>query len=142
VSGSFWFAFFGWFMVALGHDAGHFAVSRTPFINGWCVWSMSMICNPVLWQQQHTYAHHSFANDFDHDPDLHHFEAFLRVHKKFPHKSIYQRQSSLAYVMFVSFFVVFGTTIWIPWGMIRFNRERCMGLSNGKTRNDRSRPWG
>jgi linoleoyl-CoA desaturase len=119
VSGSFWFAIFGWLMGALGHDAGHFAVSRAPFLNEWGVWSMSMICNPILWQHQHTYGHHSFTNDFDHDPDLHHFEVLLRVHKKFPHENFYQRQSNFAYVMFAYFFVVFGTAIWIPWGMIQ-----------------------
>jgi fatty acid desaturase len=119
VSGSFWFAIFGWLMGALGHDAGHFAVSRVPFLNEWGVWSMSMICNPILWQHQHTYGHHSFTNDFDHDPDLHHFAALLRVHKKCPHESIYQRQSNFAYVMFAYLFVVFGTAIWIPWGMIQ-----------------------
>jgi hypothetical protein len=78
-----------------------------------------MICNPILWQHQHAHGHHSFTNDFDHDPDLHHFEVLLRVHKTFPHESVYERQSNFACVMFACFFVVFGTAIWIPWGMIQ-----------------------
>jgi hypothetical protein len=57
------------------------------FLNEWDVWSMSMICNPILWQHQHTYDHYSFTNDFDYDPDLDHFALLLRVHKKCPQGS-------------------------------------------------------
>ena len=35
-------------MGALGHDAGHFAASRMPWVNEWGVWGMSLICNPVV----------------------------------------------------------------------------------------------
>lgn len=54
IMGSFWFAIAGWLMGALGHDAGHFSASRIVFINEWGVLAMSLICNPILWQHQHT----------------------------------------------------------------------------------------
>jgi len=116
--GSFAFAVTGWLMGALGHDAGHFAASRWAIVNEYGVWAMSFICNPVLWQQQHTYGHHSFTNEFDNDPDLHHFDALLRVHKKFKYESRFRYQSSYLYVLFAYLFVVFGTCLWIPWGVL------------------------
>jgi linoleoyl-CoA desaturase len=119
ILGSFLFAIFGWFLGALGHDAGHFSVSHSAWINTAAVWAMSLLCNPILWQHQHTYAHHSFTNSFHHDPDLHHFETLLRVHRRFQKKSIYANQSSLLYVLFAFTFVVVGTCIWIPWSMIQ-----------------------
>ena len=105
-------------MGALGHDAGHFAASRWAVVNEYGVWAMSSICNPVMWQQQHTYGHHSFTNEFDRDPDLHHFDALLRVHKKFQYETKYRYQSNLFYVLFAYLFVVFGTCLWIPWGVL------------------------
>ena len=105
-------------MGALGHDAGHFAASRWAIVNEYGVWAMSCICNPVMWQQQHTYGHHSFTNEFDRDPDLHHFSALLRVHKKFEYEARYKHQSNFFYVMFAYIFVVFGTCFWIPWGVL------------------------
>jgi len=103
----------------MGHDAGHFAASRWAPINEYGVWAMSFICNPIMWQQQHTYGHHSYTNEFDRDPDLHHFDALLRVHKKFKYEAKYRYQSSFFYVMFAYLFVVFGTCLWIPWGVLR-----------------------
>jgi linoleoyl-CoA desaturase len=117
--GSFWFAIFGWLMGALGHDAGHFAASRMAWVNEWGVWAMSLICNPVLWQHQHTYGHHSFTNEFDQDPDLHHFHLLLRVHKKIRYEAIFRYQSHWLFVGFAYLFVVFGTCFWIPLGMIQ-----------------------
>ncbi|VEU44250.1 unnamed protein product [Pseudo-nitzschia multistriata] len=116
--GSFAFALVGWLMGALGHDAGHFAASRRAAVNEYGVWAMSNICNPVMWQQQHTYAHHSYTNEFDRDPDLHHFDLLLRVHKKFNYQPKYRWQSSFLYVLFAYMFVVFGTCLWIPWGVL------------------------
>jgi fatty acid desaturase len=118
ILGSFAFAISGWLMGALGHDAGHFAASRRPWLNEWGVWAMSFICNPILWQHQHTYGHHSFTNDFDHDPDLHHFDKFIRVHKRIRYQSQFKYQSNWLYVMFAYLFVVFGTCFYIPWGML------------------------
>lgn len=119
VLGSFLFAVFGWLIGALGHDGGHFAVSRRPFVNDLSVWGISFLCNPIMWQHQHTYAHHSHTNDFDHDPDVHHFTAFLRVHRKFRHEERYGLQRNRAFVFFAYAFVVFGTCIKIPFGMLK-----------------------
>ena len=77
--GSFGLAVAGWALGALGHDAGHFAVCRTWLVvNDAAVWAMALLCNPILWQHQHTYAHHSHTNDFGRDPDLLPFEPALQ----------------------------------------------------------------
>jgi fatty acid desaturase len=106
-------------MGALGHDSGHFAAShRYPIINEWGVWAMSLICNPIMWQHQHTYGHHSFTNEFSHDPDLHHLDRFLRVHRLMEHSSIYEKQRQLWYVVVCYLLVVFGTCLKIPVDMM------------------------
>lgn len=105
-------------MGALGHDAGHFAASRTAWINEWGVWAMFFICNPILWQHQHTYGHHSYTNEYGRDPDLHHFDMLLRVHKKISYEAHFRYQKSWPYVMFAYLFVVFGTCFYIPWGVL------------------------
>ena len=118
VSGSVGLAVFGWLVGSLGHDGGHYAVSRLPLINDIAVWGMSFLCNPVMWQHQHTYAHHSHTNDINLDPDLHHFTALLRVHRKIQREAIHGYQSNRAFVFFAYCFVVFGTCVKIPVGMI------------------------
>jgi len=118
VIGSFLFAVFGWLMGALGHDAGHFAASRKAWVNEFGVWAMSLICNPIVWQHQHTYAHHSYTNEFDKDPDLHHFDQLLRVHKNIQHRSVHNNQKSRLWVAIAYAFVCFGTCFWIPWGVL------------------------
>jgi fatty acid desaturase len=99
---------------ALGHDAGHFAASRYALVNDIGLWGMSLLCNPIMWQHQHTYAHHSYTNEYDHDPDLHHFDLLLRVHRRVQQHSYYKNQRSWPYVFSAYAFVVFGTCIWIP----------------------------
>eukprot|EP00536_Pseudo-nitzschia_multiseries_P017560 jgi/Psemu1/264380/estExt_Genewise1Plus.C_16250008 len=119
VWGSFAFAVTGWLMGAIGHDAGHFAASRWAAVNEYGVWAMSFICNPVMWQHQHTYGHHSYTNEFDRDPDLHHFDLVLRVHKKFKYEAKHRHQSSLFYVLYAYLYVVFGTCFYIPLRVLR-----------------------
>jgi fatty acid desaturase len=80
---------------------------------------MGLLANPVVWQHQHTYAHHSYTNSFDHDPDLHHFETLLRVHRHFPLRARYRLQSSAAFVVMAWALVVIGTCFWIPWGVLQ-----------------------
>ena len=107
-------------MGCIGHDAGHFSVSaHRPWVNDWCLWGISWLCNPYMWQHQHTYAHHSFTNDIDHDPDLHHFTSLLRVHKSFQKSGIYKNQSNRWYVFLAYTFVSFGTCFWVPWSMMK-----------------------
>ena len=112
-------AVFGWLFGAIGHDAGHFSASRVAWANDVGVWAMSLLCNPMLWQHQHTFAHHSHTNDFAHDPDLHHFSTLLRVHRRFQQDSIYKNQANTLYVFLAYLFVVFGTCVWMPWGMVK-----------------------
>ena len=119
IFGSIVFAVTGWLIGALGHDAGHFAASRYAWCNELGVWGMSLLCNPVLWQHQHTYAHHSFTNEFDADPDLHHFTTLLRVHREISHSGIYHNQRYLPFVALAYALVVFGECVWIPFGMLK-----------------------
>jgi fatty acid desaturase len=132
--GSFAFAVFGWLFGALGHDAGHFSASRIPYVNDAGVWAMCLLANPVVWQYQHTYAHHSHTNSIEHDPDLHHFETLLRVHRKFPLRDRYKLQSSAAFVVVAWALVVVGTCFWIPWGVLQSSSLYGMVPV--------SRPWG
>lgn len=122
--GSFLFGVFGWLLGAIGHDGGHYAVSHVPQINDFAVWGMSMLCNPIMWQHQHTYAHHSYTNEFEHDPDLHHFDMFLRYHKRFIIlHPVYKNQTSKLFVLFAYAFTCFGQCYYIP---IRFIQERSL----------------
>jgi fatty acid desaturase len=114
---------FGWLLGAIGHDGGHFAVSRIPSINDYAVWGMSFLCNPIMWQHQHTYAHHSHTNEFEKDPDLHHFDMFLRYHKRYVPHPVYKNQTSKLFVVFAFLFTSFGQCYWIP---IRFIQERSL----------------
>jgi fatty acid desaturase/cytochrome b involved in lipid metabolism len=120
VLGSLALAVTGWWLGALGHDAGHFTASRRwPVLNDVAVWGMSLLCNPILWQHQHTFAHHSHTNELEKDPDLYHFGTLLRVHRRFRQERIYRNQKNPAFVFFAYTMVVFGTCFWIPWGMIQ-----------------------
>jgi hypothetical protein len=101
---------------------------------------MSCICNPVLWQHQHTYGHHSFTNEFDKDPDLHHFHLLLKVHKKIRTEPQFRYQSNWLYVAFAYLFVVFGTCIYIPWGMIETGS--LYGIVNWQDKNRPSKAFG
>lgn len=117
--GSFFFAIFGWLSAALGHDAGHFAVSRTPWVNDACVWGMSLVANPMMWQHEHTYAHHTHTNEFARDPDLHHWDFVLRVHRNFQRKDLFKWQSNVVFVICVYSFAMLGTCVFMPWVMIQ-----------------------
>ena len=119
IAGSFLFAVFGWLIGSLGHDAGHFAASRYGWVNDACVWGMCLLCNPIMWQHQHTFAHHSHTNSFEHDPDVHHFTTLLRVHRRFQQNDIYKNQTNWLYVALAYTLVVFGTCVWVPIGMIQ-----------------------
>jgi fatty acid desaturase len=134
--GSFWLGVFSWFQGTMGHDAGHFSMSRIPWINniGELV-GTSMLGSPIMWQHQHTYAHHSFTNDFDRDPDLHHFHVFLRVHRQFQWKGINPSQSRRLFIIWAYSFVLFGTCLQYPLDMIM------TGALHGRVEwTDRKRP--
>lgn len=118
ITGSFLFGVFGWMIGSLGHDGGHFSVHRNPMINKLSVNGMFLLCNPIMWQYQHTYAHHSHTNDFDKDPDLHHFTVFMRYHKEFKYRKIDSRQKNFLHVLFSYTFTTLGENIEIPIGVL------------------------
>lgn len=67
--------------VNVGHEAGHFALSKSPTINHLaCVVSHFLFVNTTHWYLQHTVSHHSHTNEIDSDFDLTHFVPFLRMH--------------------------------------------------------------
>ncbi len=61
----FVFSLASWLMGAMGHDGSHFACSHRPWVNQLCGLGISLIASPFLWYHQHTFAHHSFTNDFE-----------------------------------------------------------------------------
>jgi fatty acid desaturase len=101
-------------MGALGHDAGHSSVSRKPWINAWGLWAMFFISNPVIWQHQHTYSHHSFTNEVDRDPDVHHFRPLLRSHKESRYRRMCVFQSSPLYLFITYTLSVWGSILYLP----------------------------
>jgi len=107
------FAASSWLMGAMGHDASHFAISHRPWINCLCLSGMALLCSPILWLNQHTYAHHSHTNDFDRDPDMHHFP-FLRTHKRTKFQNKYLAQAYRVYVWLWYLFITFGECLWLP----------------------------
>jgi fatty acid desaturase len=136
--GSFLFGVFGWLLGAIGHDGGHYAVSRNPIINDYAVWGMSLLCNPIMWQHQHTYAHHSYTNEFDRDPDLHHFDMFMRYHKRYIPHPVYKNQAHRIFVILAFGFTCFGQCYLIP---LRFIQERSLyGAVNWSDRQRLIRP--
>ena len=135
ILGSFLLSCFGWLLVALGHDAGHFAASRKPWVNDLCAFGISLFSNPIVWQHQHTFAHHSYSNDFDHDPDLHHFKKGLRIHRRFQRRNIHKKQSNWLFVVFLYTFVLLGTAFSIPFRMIALG-----GMYGVVDCSDRNRP--
>lgn len=121
VQGKWWalpiFTTASWLLGGMGHDGAHFSCSHYPWINQLCGLGISMICSPLMWYHQHTFGHHSYTNEFDHDPDLHHF-SFLRTHERFAFEERYRWQIHRLYVYFHYGLVVFGETIWIPYKML------------------------
>ena len=68
-----------WCLTGVGHDGSHFSTSKNATINFIMSHCIQLIASPLIWYHQHVYAHHSHTNDFDNDPDLHHFKP-LRTH--------------------------------------------------------------
>jgi fatty acid desaturase len=67
--------------VNVGHEAGHFALSKSPTINHLaCLVSHFLFVNTTHWYLQHTVSHHSHTNEIHSDFDLTHFVPFLRMH--------------------------------------------------------------
>jgi len=107
------FATASWLMGAMGHDASHFAISHEPWVNNICMVGIALLCSPALWLNQHTYAHHSHTNEYDRDPDMHHFP-FLRNHTRTPPHRRYKHQVYRLYVWVWYLFISFGECIWLP----------------------------
>ncbi len=59
------------FLVNLAHDASHFAVSKTPWINDLFVELMNFNTSTFYWYHQHIIGHHNFPNICNRDPDIH-----------------------------------------------------------------------
>mmetsp|Transcript_10554 Transcript_10554/g.25783 ORF Transcript_10554/g.25783 Transcript_10554/m.25783 type:complete len:856 (-) Transcript_10554:192-2759(-) len=109
------FAVGSWLMGAMGHDASHFAISHRPWVNHLCLSGMAFLCSPILWLNQHTYAHHSHTNDFHRDPDIHHFP-FLRTHHLTDPNAtrLFKAQIYRFYVWSWYVLITLGECIWLP----------------------------
>jgi len=78
------------------------------------------ILPPLTQYDVRRFAHHSFTNSFEDDPDLHHFDSFIRVHRKF-RGSGYKNQKYWPFVVLVYTLVVFGSAVAIPLQMLQTN---------------------
>ena len=74
--------FFQWLIfVNVGHEAGHFAMSKNPGANHLaCLFSHLLFVNTTHWYLQHAVSHHSNTNEAHKDFDLTHFVPYLRMH--------------------------------------------------------------
>ncbi len=116
------FAFSCWIQGSLGHDASHFSVSRKNWANRLGTYlGMGLLSSPFLWMYQHTYAHHSYTNVYEKDPDLHHF-FFLRVcpEKRWARK--YVLQANVIYVWLWWSIITFAEAVWLPFRVIMSGR--------------------
>ena len=114
------FSLSSWLLGAMGHDGSHFACSHLPWVNRLCGLGISLIASPFLWYHQHTFAHHSFTNDFEHDPDLHHF-VLTRPHaKQAKIDNLHFLQKWRLYVLLQYSLVAFGECVWIPLKLVCF----------------------
>ena len=114
------FSLSSWLLGAMGHDGSHFACSHLPWVNRLCGLGISLIASPFLWYHQHTFAHHSFTNDFEHDPDLHHF-VLTRPHgKQAKIENLHFLQRFRLYVLLQYSLVAFGECVWIPLKLVCF----------------------
>ena len=110
-----------WLIGALGHDGGHYAVASSPAVNAACCHvGMFWLANPIMWFEQHTYAHHSHTNELDMDPDLHHFQHYLRVHRRLAWQPRHAAQRALSAVLPWYALVSFGACLFIPLKMAVF----------------------
>lgn len=62
------------------HDACHFALSRTPWVNRVFSFASPEFSSPLPWYYQHNVMHHAYPNVHGKDPDLHHNDALCRKH--------------------------------------------------------------
>jgi fatty acid desaturase len=72
----------------VGHDAGHYALSRRPWINDvWGQFGMTFLCGMSFgfWRSRHN-LHHSHCQEVDGDPDMH-FGVLFSV---YPHSANWQ----------------------------------------------------
>jgi fatty acid desaturase len=67
------------FAVNTSHDAGHFALSKKPWMNHLMVFTACpFFYNPLTWYFQHNISHHPFTNIENMDEDLHHGNPYAR----------------------------------------------------------------
>ncbi|GAB5037892.1 delta 5 fatty acid desaturase [Nannochloropsis oceanica] len=107
-----------WMVVGMyGHEGLHYGISRKfPAINLWLGgYAMGWMSNPFIWTLQHTYAHHSFTNNHELDPDTQHFAVMLRMHKanSYRHR-LHPYLIHRAYVYMFWSQTVLGMTVLLP----------------------------
>jgi fatty acid desaturase len=82
----------------------------------------------------------SYTTSILHDPDVHHFERMLRVHKGVSYDPKYRNQHNWFWVAFAYSFVVFGTAFYIPITMIQSGS--LYGVVDWHDRERPTKAWG
>lgn len=124
--------FFQWlFFVNVGHEAGHFALSKFPIVNHTaCLLSHFLFVNTTQWYLQHTVSHHSHTNEINKDFDLYHFFPLLRMHslQRWNSRLEYKFEAALLVTWVTS---TFAESIVYPWRMLRGSAKKTLGDSSG-----------
>jgi hypothetical protein len=97
VSGSWWALVvtpvLGWvWMVNYWHDACHFALSSSWWVNAALPYLGPWFSSPTTWYHQHVIGHHAYPNIAHKDPDLAHAPQLLREHESIRWRQLHRTQ--------------------------------------------------
>lgn len=107
-----------WIGGRLGHDGGHFAVSRNYWVNRIVGnWAGLGLSNISYWEILHNVDHHIDTNT-DKDPDLYHYLWFLRDTPSYPWSFFHRFQVARVYCYGVWSFTTAGLLIFEPLNML------------------------
>ena len=106
VRGEWWALFvsplMAWVWLAnMYHDACHFSLSTTWWVNAALPYTTPWLCSPTTWYHQHVVGHHAYPNIGRMDPDLAHAPQLLRHHESIRWRDSHVGQESTARTMFI-----------------------------------------
>lgn len=107
-----------WIAGRLGHDGGHFAISRKYWVNRvFGNWAGLGLSNMSYWEILHNVDHHTDTNT-EKDPDLYHYVIFLRDHPNYPWSIFHRLQVARVYCYLVWSFTTAGLLMIEPMNML------------------------
>jgi fatty acid desaturase len=85
------------FVANIAHDASHFAVSETPWLNELACELIVFITPKYYWMNQHVIGHHCYTNVPEVDPDI--SVPVYRHHPDLPHLPVHSFQPYFPFIM-------------------------------------------